>query len=56
MKYVITAVLAVLLFLSPVRGISVEGVDELYRQSEEYGVVPSADLEQGIGWSGFSRI
>ena len=49
MKYMITAVLVVLLFLSPVRGISVEGVDELYRQSEEYGVMPTADLEQGLG-------
>ena len=49
MKYVITVVLAALLCISPVRGMSVEGLDELYRQAEEYGVEPSGNLEQGLG-------
>lgn len=49
MKLLVTVVLTALLFLVPVRGQSIEGLDELYRQSEEYGVSQTTDLEQGMG-------
>ena len=43
------AFLTVALLVAPVQGVEVEGVDELYRSAEEYGIAPVENLEQGLG-------
>ena len=48
MRMAAMAVLTLALFLCPVRGMQVDGLDELYRQSEEYGISRETQLESGL--------
>lgn len=49
MKYIVTAMLTILLCLVPVRGaLEVEGLDELWEQAEGYGVSPDSDVSAGL--------
>lgn len=49
MKYAVSLLLTAALFLLPVQGaFSVEGLDELWAQAEEYGVDEHTGLEEGL--------
>lgn len=49
MKYAVSILLTVVLFLLPAHGtFSVEGLDELWVQAEEYGVDEHTGLEEGL--------
>ena len=49
MRYAVGLILVALLFCCPVRGMEVEGMDELYAQAEVYGISENEDPMESLG-------